>query len=456
MNNLLYIDMYIMNDCCDKRAPAVWSKSQEHHPDYAKFVLRNGQVDKNTFESYLNNSNTEFLENAPKGAMYMRQHKFKEDGNLFRFNDRGDIEMDDDYRRDLWNRKQNLEKSDEPTFQLEALIREFPDVVSGRTLREKIQEINRGVPMGVPNRQSVVDELVRDHVLSLYRLKLGVIPASGQKVGERLDNLASSIAFANQSGRIGMTNILNRLTQIQLAQEASQVRPDPIAVKSEEEAFGEGAKGRGIPTSVGQQSSEGSIITLQPSEGTIRTRDPSSIAAGQLSSVGTTSVGQFEEDDDFLDPAQEAEEARRARMEAEAIREQQRPRATQGDISRDEIMGKLYSVLLRERARIREFSLNTRTAVYTAVISEIEKILQRPIENLSRTVRQGSRRRWQIVMATLSPFSQTGEAIRDIRDTELRIPLNNVLAEQFPELGLSRMTTIRPRPPRRPRRETDF
>lgn len=228
-------------NCSKNRVPAVWSNQQKDHSDYARFVLRNGQVQDNTFESYLNNSNTDFLENAPKGAMYVRQHKFKEEADIFKFDKYGNLEIDDLDRDELWNRKKGImELEDDRTAQLRELIAQYPNLVERDKIKERVEEIKRNVALSVPNRQQVIDLLTRDYILSLYRRRLGIYSAGEQTLIENMETRDNSLK-----------DILNRLTQIEQAQEEDLdmeadtsvlqediEREERVRAKKEEEVFG--------------------------------------------------------------------------------------------------------------------------------------------------------------------------------------------------------------------------
>lgn len=190
--------------CYDKN-PAVWSNQLKHLPDYTKFVLRNGQIDENTFESYLNNSNTEFLENHPKGAQYLRQHQFKQIREPFIFDEMGNIELDDSMKEELLAKKDGLE-TDRGAMLL-ALIQQYPEIKDRDEINLKIEQIKREVPQSVPNRQFVIDNLVRDFILSKYRSRLGILSAGETTMMENMQQRTGTLQ-----------DVLQRLTNIEVAQ----------------------------------------------------------------------------------------------------------------------------------------------------------------------------------------------------------------------------------------------
>jgi hypothetical protein len=263
---------------CRKNPQSVWSNfhRDNNHADYYKFVLRNGDVEPNTFRSRLNNENTEFLENNQKASRYMIQHKLKGmDREPFIFDSKGNIELDEGFRGTIYDRFREDEE-DETTRTFIDTLQSYPQLRDSEEVRRFVENIQRQVGFDIPHRQEVIDNLVKEFVITKIRERVGfhrqgVMEEHLNRIGARMETTQE---------------LLDRLTQLQVAEETARpLQEAGVAVdgeevstaeqereKMEQEAFGVGGAGVGVPP-----SEVGTGIQSVPTEGTdaplfVRTR----------------------------------------------------------------------------------------------------------------------------------------------------------------------------------------
>jgi alkylhydroperoxidase/carboxymuconolactone decarboxylase family protein YurZ len=194
-----------------RRNFAVWSKTGEEHPDYYKFVLRNGDID-SEWRSVNNFSNDQFLEDKPAYAGLVRtSHKHKKyDENVIVRNVGGQLVVDTDDRDDIYSLKEQRDSANNTL--LVDLIRNNPNLAEQEEVKARLAELDARLPKNIPRRNEVLDGIIKDYFISRYKMDTQGIPsrplisAEGTTIQSRLQRLVD-IAVAEEQQAVSTVDI---------------------------------------------------------------------------------------------------------------------------------------------------------------------------------------------------------------------------------------------------------
>jgi len=141
------------------------------HPDYYKFVLRNGDIDPNTWESVNNFSNDSFLENKPAyGGLVKTSHRFKNADEIAVVrNVMGQLVVDTSERDDIYALKE--QRDSESTALMIDVLRAYPQIADSQEVQEQLALLDARVPQNIPNRSAVLEGITRDYLISRYKIE---------------------------------------------------------------------------------------------------------------------------------------------------------------------------------------------------------------------------------------------------------------------------------------------
>jgi hypothetical protein len=215
-----------MSNC--RRNFAVWSKTGVEHPDYYRFVLRDGSID-SEWRSVNNFSNDQFLQEKPAYAGLVRtNHKHKiYDENVEVRNVGGQLVVDTEERDDVYALRD--QRDSENTTLLVDLIRNMPWIAEQEEIQRRLAELDRRVPQNIPKRNEVLDALIKDFLISRFKLETqGSATAEMRRIGtqltpiqERLRQLVA-IASADERQAESTIDIATATTQQQGATQETQ------------------------------------------------------------------------------------------------------------------------------------------------------------------------------------------------------------------------------------------
>lgn len=221
------------NPC--RRNYAVWSKTGTQHPDYYKFVLRNGDINPNTWESVNNFKNDQFLEDKPAyGGLVKTSHKHKiTDEEVVVRNVGGRIVVDTPMRDDVYALRDQVDSKN--TTLLVDLIRNMPFIGEQQEIQQKLAELEQRVPPNIPRRNEVLDAIIRDYLVSRFRQEIGGSPSENIRrlgtqitpIQDRLRQLVS-IASADEQQAIGTMGVA---TEALAQQGATQQSVDDLQTR---------------------------------------------------------------------------------------------------------------------------------------------------------------------------------------------------------------------------------
>ena len=235
------------NPC--RRNYAVWSKTGTQHPDYRRFVLRDGDINPNTWESVNNFSNDQFLEDKPAyGGLVKTSHKHKRtDEEVVVRNVGGRIVVDTPERDEIYALRDQVDSKN--TTLLVDLIRNMPFIGEQQEIQQKLAELEKRVPMNIPNRNEVLDNVIKDFLVSRFRIETEGSPSAQIRqlgtqltpIQDRLRQLVS-IASADEQQAVGTMGVA---TEALAQQGATQQTVDDLQNRR---AIEEQQRGVGRPT----------------------------------------------------------------------------------------------------------------------------------------------------------------------------------------------------------------
>jgi hypothetical protein len=194
-----------------RRNYAVWSKTGQEHPDYYRFVLRDGSID-SEWRSVNNFSNDQFLEDKPAYAGLVRtNHKHKKyDENVVVRNVGGQLVVDTDDRDDLYALREQRDSANNTL--LVDLIRNNPNLAEQEEIKSRLAELDARLPKSLPNRQAVLDGIIKDWLITRYKMETKGVPsrplisAEGTTIQSRLKRLVD-IAVAEEQQAVSTVDI---------------------------------------------------------------------------------------------------------------------------------------------------------------------------------------------------------------------------------------------------------